>query len=187
MMAPVVRGRRLHLDVSVFWLAFWRIGFGLIWLVDAWFKWQYAFINGFVSYLSGNIGPEQPVWVVSWIHFWIDIVRVDPRVFAYLVASGETALAAALLLGLGVRLSAVFGSALSFIIWSTGEAFGGPYTTGATDVGAAIIYIGGFGLLALAQAGYAYGLDGALGLSGWSWRRAKGPGSKPPTDPATPD
>ncbi len=180
-MASPPRPGRLHLDVPVFWLAFWRIGFGLIWLVDAWFKWQPAFISGFVSYLSGNVGPSQPQWVVAWIHFWIDVVRVDPRVFAYLVAIGETALAAALLLGLGVRLFAVFGGALSFVIWSTGEAFGGPYTTGATDVGAAIIYIGGFGLLALVQAGYAFGLDGALGLTGWSWRRAKSSGSELPT------
>ena len=70
---------------------------------------------------------------------------------------------------------------MSFIIWSTGEAFGGPYTTGATDVGAAIIYIGGFALLAIAHAGYAHGLDGTFRLTGWSWRKVHGPGSAMPT------
>jgi nitrite reductase (NO-forming) len=155
------------------WLAFWRIGFGVIWLVDAWFKWQPAFVRGFVSYLAGNIGSGQPAWVNSWIHFWIDMVRVDPHLFAYLVAAGETVIALSLLLGLGVRLTAVAGSVLSLIIWSTGEAFGGPYTTGATDVGAAIIYVGGFALLALTQSGYAFGLDGRYRLSGWSWRKAE--------------
>ena len=169
-MTPMTKSGRLQLQVSSAWLAFWRIGFGLIWLVDAWFKWQPAFVNGFVSYLTGGISPAQPAWVNAWIHFWIRVVRVDPRLFAHLVAVGETLIGLALVLGLGMRLVAVFGSTLSLIIWSTGEAFGGPYTTGATDVGAAIMYVGGFALLALVQAGYAYGLDGLFRLTGWSWR-----------------
>lgn len=170
-MTPITDGGRLQLQVSGAWLAFWRVGFGLIWLVDAWFKWQPAFVNGFVSYLTGGISPAQPAWVNAWIHFWIQVVRVDPRFLAYLVAVGETLIGLALVLGLGMRLVAVAGGTLSLIIWSTGEAFGGPYTTGATDVGAAIMYVGGFALLALVQAGYAFGLDGRLRLTGWSWRK----------------
>ncbi len=27
------------------------------------------------------------------------------------------------------------------VIWSTAEGFGGPYTAGSTDIGAAIIYV----------------------------------------------
>ena len=145
--------------------------FGLIWLVDAWLKWQPSFVNGFVAYLSGNIGRSQPAWVNAWIHVWVQTVKVDPKLFAYLVALGETVIALAFLLGVGIRLFAILGSALSLIIWSTGEAFGGPYTTGVTDIGAAIIYVGGFALLALTQSGYAFGLDGHFGLNGWSWRK----------------
>lgn len=176
-MVPTVRSGRLNLDISAAWLAFWRIGFGLIWLIDAWFKWQPAFINGFVSYLTGATSGSQPAWVNAWIHFWIDIVNVDPRVFAYLIAISETVIALALIFGVGIRLLAVLGSLLALIIWSAGEAFGGPYTTGATDVGTAVIYVGGFALLAIAQSGYAYGLDGTFGLTGWSWRKAHRPES----------
>jgi thiosulfate dehydrogenase (quinone) large subunit len=31
-----------------------RIVFGLIWAIDAWFKWQPDFIHNFVSYLTGT-------------------------------------------------------------------------------------------------------------------------------------
>lgn len=170
---PTLRKGRLNVSMPRPWLAFWRIGFGVIWLVDAWLKWQPSFVNGFVSYLSGSISGSQPAWVDAWIRFWVQTVKVDPKLFAYLVALGETVIALALLLGVGIRLFAVLGSALSLIIWSTGEAFGGPYTTGATDIGAAIIYVGGFALLALTQSGYAFGLDGWLGLNGWSWRKVQ--------------
>jgi len=30
-----------------------RIAFGLVWAIDAWFKWQPAFINNFTNYLTG--------------------------------------------------------------------------------------------------------------------------------------
>jgi uncharacterized membrane protein YphA (DoxX/SURF4 family) len=186
-MVPTLHDGRLNVSMPRPWLAFWRIGFGLIWLVDAWFKWQPSFVNGFVSYLSGNISTSQPAWVDAWIHFWVETVKVDPKLFAYLVALGEIVIALALLRGVGVRLFAVLGSALSLIIWSTGEAFGGPYTTGVTDIGAAIIYVGGFALLALTQCGYAFGLDGRLGLNGWSWRRVQateGQGAVPRDGPA---
>ena len=172
---PTLDNGRLTVGISWPWLAFWRIGFGLIWLVDAGFKWQPVFLSKFVSYLSGNLSASQPAWVNAWINFWIETVRVDPKLFAYLVALGETVIALAFLFGIGVRLFAVLGSALSLIIWSTGEAFGGLYTTGATDIGAAILYVGGFALLAMTQSGYALGLDGRLGLNGWSWRKVRGP------------
>lgn len=170
---------RLHVEMPTCWLAFWRVGFGLIWLVDAWFKWQPAFINGMVSYLSGSISSSQPAFVNGWIRLWVSIVRTDPHLWAYLVALGETIIAVALLLGVGTRLTSVVGSALALLIWTTAEGFGGPYGVGATDVGAAIIYIGGFALLALSQAGYCYGLDGKYHLSGWSWRKAQ-PGAPMP-------
>lgn len=172
-MVPTIKSGRVRVEMPTGWLAFWRIGFGLIWLVDAWFKWQPSFVNGFVGYLSGMISPSQPGFVNAWIRLWVSIVKVDPHLFAYLVALGETVIALALLLGIATRLTAVVGGVLALIIWTTAEGFGGPYGTGATDVGAAIIYIGGFALLALTQAGYCCGLDGKYRLTGWSWRKAK--------------
>lgn len=135
-----------------------RIVFGLVWAVDAWFKWQPGFINNFSSYLTGPL-DGQPVWIQSWINFWINIIKVDPHVFAYLVALGETAVAIGLLFGLFSNLTNIVGTLLSIIIWTTAEGFGGPYSTSSTDIGAAIIYVLVFAGLFLAEAGLFYGVD----------------------------
>ena len=135
-----------------------RIVFGLVWAVDAWFKWQPDFINNFSSYLTGTL-DGQPGWVQGWINFWINIVKVDPHVFAHLVAIGETAVAIGLIFGLFSNLTNILGILLSVVIWTTAEGFGGPYVAGSTDIGAAIIYVLVFAGLFLANAGLFYGLD----------------------------
>src|SRR5450759_4767637 len=80
-----------------------RITFGAIWAIDAWFKWQPDFINNFTTYLTGA-QQDQPAWVQSWIGFWVNVVNVDPHVFAHLVAIGETAIAAGLIFGVLTNL-----------------------------------------------------------------------------------
>jgi len=135
-----------------------RILFGIIWGIDAWFKWQPGFIQGFTDYLAGA-QQNQPWPVHHWIGFWINTVGLDPTVFAYGVAAGETAVAIALIIGAFSNLTAVVGSLLSVIIWSTAEGFGGPYKTGSTDIGAAIIYVLVFAGLFLSYAGLHYGVD----------------------------
>jgi hypothetical protein len=90
------------------------------------------------SYLSGA-SPGQPAAVQAWIKFWIDVVNVNPTLFAYLVAA-ETALAFALILGGLSNLAYLGGNVLSLMICSTAAGFGGPFAKGATDIGAAIIY-----------------------------------------------
>lgn len=135
-----------------------RIVFGLVWAVDAWFKWQPDFIHNFESYLQGTL-DGQPAAVQSWINFWIHVVNVNPHFFAYLVAIGETAVAIGLIFGLFSNLTNIVGILLSVVIWSTAEGFGGPYVAGSTDIGAAIIYVLVFAGLFLANAGLFYGLD----------------------------
>lgn len=139
-----------------------RILFGLAWLVDAQFKWRSPFINDFASYLSGAL-TNQPPLVQAWIHFWIDVVNVNPTAFAYLVAVAETSLALALIFGVLSNLAYLGGTMLAFVIWSTAEGFGGPYVAGSTDIGAAVIYIFVFGLLYLSRAGLFFGFDRRLG------------------------
>ncbi len=39
-------------------MAILRIAFGLVWAVDAWFKWQPDFINNFSSYLTGSLDGQ---------------------------------------------------------------------------------------------------------------------------------
>lgn len=152
-----------------------RIIFGLVWGIDAAFKWQPAFQTGFVTYLTGAL-DGQPALVKAWIGFWISIVKIDPHVFALIVAASETAVALALILGVLSNLADLAGVLLAFVIWSTAEGFGGPYKAGSTDVGASIIYILVFVALFLSQSGLRLGLDRLLTpmLGRWGWL-ASGP------------
>jgi len=138
-----------------------RIVFGIVWGIDAWFKWQPGFINSFTDYLH-DAGKDQPAIVQSWIGFWTNIVHVDPTVFAYAVAVGETAIAVALILGVFSNLTYLVGVLLAAVIWSTAEGFGGPYQAGSTDIGAAVIYVLVFAGLFLSVAGLQVGLDRRL-------------------------
>ncbi len=123
-------------DVS---FAYLRIMFGGIWLIDSSFKWNATFLNNFTDYLL-NGAQGQPAAVQAWIHFWVQTVSVDPHFFGLIVAITETALGLALVLGFFTELAIVGGIALSLVIWSTAEGFGGPYVAGSTDIGTAIIY-----------------------------------------------
>jgi len=156
-----------------------RILFGIVWGIDAWFKWQPDFVNNFTTYLTGA-QDGQPWPIHHWIVFWTNTVGIDPTFFAYATAVGETAIAIALIVGAFSNLTAVVGVLLSVVIWTTAEGFGGPYTAGSTDIGAAIIYPLAFAGLFLSSAGLYYGVDrkltAALGRFGYlasgSFRKA---------------
>jgi len=138
-----------------------RILFGIVWGIDAWFKWQPDFVNNFTTYLSGA-QDGQPWPIHHWIGFWVNTVGIDPTFFAYATAVGETAIAIALIVGAFTNLTALVGVLLSVVIWSTAEGFGGPYNAGSTDIGAAIIYPLVFAGLFLSSAGLYYGVDRKL-------------------------
>lgn len=154
-----------------------RIVFGLTWAIDAWFKWQPDFINNFVGYLTDATARDgQPGFVQAWINFWITIVKIDPHVFAHFVAVGETAVAIGLIFGVFSNLTYLLGTCFSLIIWTTAESFGGPYVSGSTDIGAAIIYVLVFAGLFLSQSGVIYGYDRQLTpkLGRWGWLASGG-------------
>ena len=142
-------------------IAFTRIAFGLVWAIDAYFKWQPAFANNFVSYLQETY-DGQPAVIQAWLNFWINFVSINPHLFARIVALGETGIAIGLILGLFSNLAYTAGALLSLVIWAVPEGFGGPYTAGATDIGAGIIYVFVFLGLFLLSAGEYYGLDQIL-------------------------
>ena len=126
-----------------------RISFGIIWTIDALLKWQPAFRTNYMNYLIGA-AKSQPTWLMWWFDFWIRLQEPHRIFFAYLAAVVETLIALALILGFARKLTYVAATIFSFLIWSTAEGFGGPYTAGSSDVGAAIIYVFVFlGLLAL--------------------------------------
>lgn len=132
-----------------------RIAFGLVWLIDAYFKWSPGFISNFVSYLETGAQNQSPL-VAGWINFWINIVNVNPHFFAIIVATAETAIALSLISGILSKYAMYGGIAMAFVIWSTAEGFGGPYTAGSTDIGAAVIYILVFVALLLGESWKTY-------------------------------
>jgi uncharacterized membrane protein YphA (DoxX/SURF4 family) len=126
-----------------------RITFGVIWLIDAMLKW----LPGFRASYMGVIMSEaqgQPGWLLPWFHFWIRFQHPDAMFLAYLAAVLETLIAVGLIAGFARKLTYLSAIVFSLLIWGTAEGFGGPYTSGASDIGTAIIYAVVFaGLLTL--------------------------------------
>ena len=149
-----------------------RIIFGIVWLVDASFKWSPAFLDNFTSYLTDG-AQGQSAFVQGWIHLWVQTVSVNPHVFGIIVAIAETALGLALIFGLFTRLAIAGGIALSLVIWTTAEGFGGPYVAGSTDIGTAVIYAIMFVALWIGRCWREYSLDSILrkkiSVLNWHW------------------
>ena len=162
-----------------------RLVFGVVWAIDAYLKWQPAFISGYATNVAEG-AKGQPSWLRPWFHFWRHIVNVDPHLLAYLTAAIETAIAAALILGLARRAVYIGGILWSIAIWTIPEGFGGSFLSGATDIGTAIMYALVFALL--------YALEGLPTTTGaWSldqriervvpwWPLLAEPGGRHPND-----
>lgn len=156
-----------------------RIVFGLVWVVAAILQWLPQFQNTFVAQVAAaKVG--QPGFIQGWVSFWANLVSVNPLLFARLLATTETMIAAFLILGIFSNLTYIVGIFLSLGIWSIPEGLGGPYVPGqTTDIGTAFPYALLFVLLLCLSAGRYYGLDqwltsklGRLGfLASGSFRR----------------
>jgi uncharacterized membrane protein YphA (DoxX/SURF4 family) len=140
-------------------IALLRIAFGVIWAVDASLKWLPSFAQHTLLDTLEDATVGQPTLVHAWIGTWTRFVATDPQTFGTLVALAETAIAAGLLSGTLTNAVCATGSALSLVIWSTGEGLGGPYGDGTTDVGASLVYVLVFALLAATAAGGVWGVD----------------------------
>ncbi len=153
-----------------------RITFGVIWLIDATLKWLPGFRATYMSVIMAE-AQGQPGWLQPWFHFWINAQHPDAMFLAYLAAVIETLIALALIAGFARKLTYLSAIAFSLLIWGTAEGFGGPYTSGASDIGTAIIYAVVFaGLLTLSYyAGPArYSADYYLeNKVSWWWRIAE--------------
>lgn len=137
-----------------------RIGFGVIWLVDGLLK----FAPGFVATFAGSIsGQGQPAWLAPWFTFWAAQVDGDPSFWVYMVGTLEILLGFALLFGFLRKIAYTGGLVLSLFIWAVPEGFGGPYGPGSTDIGTGIVY--GVVFLSL------FILDATYGTSPWSLDR----------------
>ncbi|MGH8124526.1 MAG: multicopper oxidase domain-containing protein [Rhodanobacteraceae bacterium] len=117
-----------------------RVAFGLIWVANAAFTWTSGFAVHYVGYLH-NAAQGQPGWSAWWFHFWIWLVTPNAGVFVGITRGLETALAAALVLGIARKSVYVLGALFSLLVWSTAEGFGGPYSVGAANMGTGIVYV----------------------------------------------
>ena len=153
-----------------------RIAFGVIWLIDATLKWLPGFRSSYMSVIMGE-AQGQPGWLRPWFNFWIRFQHPDAMLLAYLAAVIETLIALALIAGFARKLTYLSAIAFSLLIWGTAEGFGGPYTSGASDIGTAIIYAVVFaGLLMLSYYGgpARYSADYYLEKKiSWWWRVAE--------------
>lgn len=116
-----------------------RILFGVVWLADAFFKWQPSFLHGLPDVMrDGSAG--QPSWLDPWFTFTRAVIGLQPTLWAYGIAIAETVLALALLCGFARKVTYVAGAAWSLLIWTTAEGFGHVPSGVATDIGTAIVY-----------------------------------------------
>jgi nitrite reductase (NO-forming) len=160
-----------------------RVGFGTIWLIDAVLKWLPGFRADYMSTIMGE-ADGQPGWTRPWFDFWINLQHPDAVFFAYLVAVVETLIAAALIVGFARKVTYTAAIAFSVLIWGTAEGFGGPYTSGASDIGTAIVYAVVFAALL----GFAYYLGTSRlsvdyyleqRISWWHWMAEVGRRNQP--------
>lgn len=149
-----------------------RAAFGILMAIDAWLKWRPAFAAHYVGYLQ-NAMNGQPRWLAAWYNFWLRIVIQHTSFFVLATRLIETAIAIGLLLGLARRITYIAGALFSLLIWSTAEGFGGPYTSGATNLGPALMYALVFVAIALFErllGSTPYSLDYYIGRQFPRWR-----------------
>src|SRR5207247_6948112 len=110
-----------------------RVGFGVVWLVDAILKWLPGFRSEYLDALKeGSQGQSR--WLNGWFDFWINLQQSNTTFFAYLVAVIETLIAVALILGFARKVTYLAAIVFSLLMWSTAEGFGGPYTSGSSAI-----------------------------------------------------
>ena len=163
---PTRAGGRMAQRTSGKWVhgahrvALMRIGFGLIWAIDAFYKWRPGFLKDF----SGQFHTQgTPAAILPWLNFWKNLLTPHATFFAVCTALLETVIAACLILGLGRRTIYAIGAVLSFLIWAVPETFGRIWQSGQTDMGTSIIYM--FIFLALLV------VDAGANAGGWSLDR----------------
>lgn len=149
--------RRLHGAAVV------RIAFGVVWAIDAVFKWLPGFLHG--QTLDKEIGKASKINVPvihQWIQLWHSVASANPALFAVGTAVVESVIAVCLILGAFSNLVFLGSAVFSLGIWSAAEGFHLPWVSGMTDLGPSVGYI--FASLALfyAAAGSTWSVDGKL-------------------------
>lgn len=166
-----------------------RLAFGVVWLLDAYLKWQPAFVNQYADNVAEG-AKGQPAWLRPWFRFWRHVTKLDPHLLAYATATVETLIAAGLIFGIARRSVYLGGILWSVAIWTIPEGFGGSFVAGATDIGTAIMYALVFAVLytleTLPTFTGAWSLDRLLERVAPWWRVVAEPGGRTPQPIARP-
>lgn len=162
--APVLEPRRAQTMARQHAAAVVRIAFGLIWAIDASFKFLPGFVHG--QTLSDELGKgaeiHTPV-IHQWIQLWYHVATAHPGVSAPVIGVIEAAIAIGLVTGAFSNLVFVGSAIFSFGIWSAAEGFHLPWTKpGITDLGPSIGYVIASLALFLVAAGATWSLDDRL-------------------------
>ncbi len=117
-----------------------RILFGAVWIADGLLR----FVPGTYAQLSYwqvvMIEDGQPPWLLGWLTFWAGIIAGTPALWWYGFGLIELALGFCLFTGFLRRPIYLVGLAVSILLWTVPQAFGGPYGPGSTDMGTGILY-----------------------------------------------
>ncbi|MCL4333821.1 MAG: hypothetical protein M1290_05555 [Candidatus Thermoplasmatota archaeon] len=158
-----------------------RILFGLVWVVDAAFKWSPVFFREISSMVNGAMLGQNEI-AMPWFMYWGKIVSSYSFQFALFVAVVESLIAISVLFGVAKKLGYVGGALFSLLLWTIPDGFGGPYVPGSTDIGASIIYVFVFALLLLVDATLGsdrFSMDYYLERKISWWKNLAVTGSKP--------
>jgi uncharacterized membrane protein YphA (DoxX/SURF4 family) len=150
-MAKIIDHEQSLTKVSHY-IAYLRIGFGMVWLLDAVLKFNPTFYNGMLEIIKANDGGN-PAWLDAWYNFWFTFLGSAPHFFTIVVIVLECFIAFSLLFGFTRKVTYLVGIVFSFLLWSVAEGFGGVFIGGETDPNAGIIYCLLFGLLFIVDTG----------------------------------
>lgn len=130
-----------------------RLLFGAICLTNLVLHLDPAYKAHFLASFAADWTSGQPAWLAAYGHAMANAVRaLGVGTVIDLMLAIELVLALSLLTGAWLHRLAWVGIVYNLWLWSTVGGLGGPYTTGATDPGTAIVYALAFALVLLTHA-----------------------------------
>src|SRR5690606_16505169 len=112
----------------------------LYWAINAYLTWGPEFAIHYVAYLQ-NAEGVYPAWLLWRCNMWINLISPAPRIFISLTHIIDNIITIGYLFGLARKWTFIVGGLFSLLIWSTAEGFGGPYATGVSNLGPALVYV----------------------------------------------
>lgn len=137
-----------------------RILFGVLWAIDASFKWMPGFIGG--QTMPDELGRADKVHIPvmhQWLELWHTVGLANPAATATIIAIVETMAALGLIFGVLSNAAFIGTAILSFGISSGAEGFHLPFHGGMTDLGPSAGYVFASLGLFFAAAGSTWSVD----------------------------